>query len=370
MRVTSGAAGTEAASAPASERSDDIKAFQFQVFSQLQGALTAAQIYIGDRLGLYRALAEAGRAVEPAELAGATGLDERWVREWCCQQAAAKLVAYEDGRFGLSPEGVAVLADEDSAVFGAGSFRQFTAMMRLVERLPESFRTGMGYDYDTGGPDKAAGIEASFAPWYRHALVSVVLPLLGVSDRLRDGAVAIDVGCGAGRAVLTMAEAFPGSTFVGYDVSRHALERAEAARRAAGLDNARFVDARTEPLPSDHSAALVTVFDVLHDVPDPAGLVAAVRGAIADDGVWLLVDIKARESVEENLRRNPMAALMYGSSLVTCLPSALSEPGGAGLGTLGLPPSAARRMAEEAGFTQFRTLDVQHPINAFYEIRP
>ncbi len=347
---------------------DRAKAFQFQLFSHLQGALSAAQVFIGDELGLYRALA-AG-PLRPEELAGVTGLDTRWVREWCHQQTAAKLLNHDEGRFSLSPEAAAVLADEASPWFSAGSFRRFPVQMHLVERLPESFRTGRGFNYDAGGPEGAAGVEASFATWHRHYLLPVALPALGIVERLQAGATAIDVGCGSGLAVRLMAAAFPNSTFVGYDVSRHALDRAEAARAEAGLDNARFVDARTEGLPTDRGAALVTIFDALHDMPDPAGMAKAIREAIADDGVWLLVDIKARDTLEENLRKNPMAALMYGMSLVSCLPSSLSVPGGAGLGTLGLPESKARSLAEDAGFTRFEHLDIDHPVNAFYAIRP
>ncbi len=215
------------------------------------------------------------------------------------------------------------------------------------------------------------GIERAFEPWMRAHLVPDVLPALdGVVDRLAAGAAAADVGCGAGGLLLRLAEAFPASRFAGYDTSRHALDRARARLAASGLSNVSFHDPRDQPLPADGSLALVTTVDCLHDMTDPAAAVRAVRAALAAHGTWLIADIKARESFAENVERNPMAAMMYGTSVLTCMSSALSEPGGAGLGTLGLPPSRAEAMARRAGFTRFRRLDVDHPVNAFYEIRP
>ena len=167
-----------------------------------------------------------------------------------------------------------------------------------------------------------------------------------------------------------MANAFPASHFSGYDISRYALDRAEERLAEAAIPNATFHDPREHPMPDDHSVDLVTTFDCLHDMTDPQGMMVAIRRAIADDGTWLLVDIKARDTFAENVEKNPMAPLMYGISVLSCMSSALSEPGGAGLGTLGLPASKAEAMAREAGFTRFRKLAVDHPVNAFYEIRP
>lgn len=350
---------------------DRLKAYAKHVFDALAGAMTSAMIHLGDRLGLYRALAGAG-AVTSAELAAKTGLHERWLREWLCQQGAAGILEYRgDGRFALSAEGEAVLANEGSPACGAGFFAHLPQTFGVLERLPEAFRTGVGLPYDAFGPDGAAGIERGFAPWFRTMLVPLALPMLdGVAERLAAGTLAADVGCGAGVAVLEMAKAFPRSEFHGWDVSRHALERAEANRAQAGLANAVFHDAARDPLPADARFALVTTFDCLHDMTDPAGVVRRIRSAIRPDGTWLVCDIKARASYEENLRKNPMAALMYGTSVVTCLSSALSEPGGAGLGTLGLPAEAVERMARAAGFTRFAPLDLGHPVNAFYVVRP
>ncbi|MEP6659589.1 MAG: methyltransferase domain-containing protein [Acidimicrobiales bacterium] len=351
---------------------DQLKAFSFLLFSKMEGAVTAGMVHLGDRLGLYTALAAAPGAVTSQELANRTGLHERWVREWLLNQAAARLLVSDDGEsFSLSPEARAVLATPEHPAYGMGMFGRLPNTMAKLNELPESFRTGVGYDYDAQGPEGAAGVERSFAPWYRNFLVPVCLPALdGVAAKLEAGATAADVGCGAGVAVLTMAAAFPKSEFHGYDISHYALERADAKRAEQGVSNAHFHDARREPLPDDGSVDLVTTFDCIHDMTHPQDVVDAIRRAISPDGSWLLVDIKARESFAENVRKNPMASMMYGISVLSCMASALSEPDGAGLGTLGLPPSKAEAMARQAGFTRFRKLDIEHPINAFYEIRP
>lgn len=350
---------------------DRLKAFAKRVFGALGGTMTAAMIHLGDRLGLFRALAGAG-ALSSHELAAKTGYDERWVREWLRQQGAAGVLERCPGeRFALSPEGAAVLADEGSPAFGAGFFSRLPQDLMVLDRLPEAFRTGIGLPYDAFGPEGAQGFERGFGPWLRTMLVPYALPRLpGIIDALAHGAAVADVGCGAGVALIEMAKAFPTSEFHGWDVSLHALARAEHNRVAAGVANVTFHDAAHDPLPADHRFTLVTAFDSLHDMTDPAAAMRGVRAALRDDGTFLVCDVKAHATYEENVARNPMAALMYGSSVLTCMSSALSEPGGAGLGTLGLPATLAERMAREAGFTRFETLDVEHPVNAFYAVRP
>jgi 2-polyprenyl-3-methyl-5-hydroxy-6-metoxy-1,4-benzoquinol methylase len=167
-----------------------------------------------------------------------------------------------------------------------------------------------------------------------------------------------------------MAQEFPLSQIHGYDISRYALGRAEQKKADAKVTNVHFHDPRREALPSHHSVDLITTFDCIHDMTDPAGMMAAIHAALKPDGVWLLVDIKAHDTLAENINRNPVASLMYGISVLSCMSSAMSEPGGAGLGTLGLPARRAEDMAMAAGFTSFRPLAVQHSVNAFYEIRP
>ncbi|TFG91655.1 MAG: class I SAM-dependent methyltransferase [Myxococcales bacterium] len=192
----------------------------------------------------------------------------------------------------------------------------------------------------------------------------------GVVELLRDGVEVADIGCGAGVALLEMAKAFPRSRFHGYDISHHALERAERNRTSASVANAVFHDARHDPLPDDGRFAFVVSFDCLHDMADPASTMRRIRSAIRPDGTWLIADIKCYPTYTENLARNPMAAMMYGTSVLTCMSSALSEPGGLGLGTLGFHEPLARSMTSEAGFTRFEALDLGHPVNAFYVVRP
>jgi 2-polyprenyl-3-methyl-5-hydroxy-6-metoxy-1,4-benzoquinol methylase len=351
---------------------DRLKLYALNLFTRLEGAVTSAMVHLGDRIGLYRALDAAGRPLSSAELAEAAGLNERWVREWAYNQAAARLLEIDgEERLSLSPEAVAVMVDETSPAFGMGQFTRFPGLMATVEEMPAAFRSGLGYDYDSHGEDGAAGVERSFEPWYRNYLVHVGLPSLdGVVERLEAGGTMADVGCGAGVAVCLVAQAYPASEVHGYDISHLALERAERRRVDLGLRNAHFHDARHEPLPADGSVDLVTTFDCIHDMTHPQETMADIRAALHDDGTWLLVDMKARDSFAENAAKNPLAALMYGVSVLSCLSSSLSEPGGAGLGTLGLPESKARAMAQAAGFTRFRRLDIEHPINAFYEVRP
>jgi 2-polyprenyl-3-methyl-5-hydroxy-6-metoxy-1,4-benzoquinol methylase len=350
---------------------EKLKKFSLLVFGAFGGAMTSSMIYLGDRMGLYRALAEGGVATSQ-QLADRTGLDERWVREWLHQQGAAGVLDYAgDGRFSLSEEGVVVLADESHPAFGGGFFSQLPSLMGVVEKLPECFRSGRGLPYDALGPEGAVGIERGIAPWFRAMLVPMVLPKVeGVVQTLEAGAKVADVGCGGGVALIEMARTYPNSEFHGFDISRHALARAEENRIEAGISNVAFHHAEDEPLPDDGSFSFVTTFDCLHDMADPASVMVGIRKAIRDDGRWLIADIKARESYEENVERNPMAPMMYGASVVTCMSSALSEPGGLGLGTLGFHESLARQMTAEAGFEHFEPLDLGHPVNAFYLVRP
>jgi SAM-dependent methyltransferase len=340
------------------------------VFGALTGALTAAMVWLGDRLGLYRALADSGPATSE-ELATRTGLSERWLREWLQQQGAAGLLEHHGtGRFGLSPEGVAVLADEAHPAFGVGFFSSLPQTMALLEPLLESFRTGLGLPYDALGEEGARSIERGTAPWFRALLVPLVVPRLGLRDALERGMLVADLGCGSGHALAALAKAFPRSEFHGYELSRHALARANENRNAEALGNLRFHDVSSEPLPDDGRFGLVLTLDVLHDMTDPAGAARTVRRAIRSDGTWLVCEIKSYPSYEENVARNPMAAMMYGTSVLTCMSSALSEPGGAGLGTLGLHADLLRGFVEQAGFSRFEVLDFGHPVNAFYAIRP
>ncbi len=348
---------------------DRVALFSFRVWGYKQGELVSLLIHLGDRLGLYRELRDSG-PVTSSELAARSGYDERWLREWLRGNAAAELLESTDGEvFSLSPEGAAVLADEhDSLSFAAGAFGA-PLDPSVVDDLADAFRTGLGLPYDRLGPSGAHRTERMLGPWARLALVPRIIPALdGVAAKLEAGAKVADVGCGAGVALTALAEAFPASRFHGYELSTHALERASARVEAMALDNVTLHAERAEELPPDAGFDLVLTFDCLHDMTRPGDAVAAIRRSIAPDGTWLVKEIRSTGDWAHD-RRNPMLAMMYGFSITSCMSSALSEPGGAGLGTVGLSTDVARRMASEAGFSRFEVHDVDDPANLYYEIR-
>jgi 2-polyprenyl-3-methyl-5-hydroxy-6-metoxy-1,4-benzoquinol methylase len=362
---------TEPANRTGSLDRDAVNAFAFQVWSYKQGEMVSLMIHLGDRLGLYRAMEKAG-PLTPAQLATrAGGLAERWVQEWLRGQAAAKLVEYKgNDRFELTPIGAAVLADENgSLAFAAGAFGGGFAP-EMVDRLADAFRTGVGLTYDMQGPNAAHRTERMLGPWARLALVPTILPALdGVAAKLERGARVLDVGCGAGVAIFTMAQAYPKSVFDGYDLSRHAIARARETAARNGVRNVEFHERRGEEVPQRPVYDFVLTFDCLHDMTRPDRVMRAIRGGIKDDGTWLIKDIKCHAVFEKNMR-NPMLAMMYGFSVSSCMSSALSEPDGMGLGTVGLNPDRLRAMTTEAGFTRFKQHDFEDPANLYYEVRP
>lgn len=349
---------------------DAVAQFALEVWRYKQGEVVSLMIHLGDRLGLYRALDGAG-PVTAAQLAERTGLVERWLVEWLRGQAAAGLVESPDGEvFELSPVGSAVLADEEGSLFfAAGAFGP-THAPEVVDKIAEAFRTGVGLSYDDLGPVAAHQTERSLGPWARLALVPVVLPALdGVVAKLDAGAMVADVGCGSGVALLALASAYPRSRFVGYDLSAHALARAQQKVAEAGVTNVEFVGGRAEEVPAGARFDLVLTFDCLHDMTRPDLALAAIRRAVSDDATLVVKDIRSSPDFAAN-RSNPVLAMMYGFSVQTCMSSALSEPDGLGLGTLGFNPEVAARMTAEAGFTRFASHDVGDPANLYYEVRP
>ena len=339
------------------------------IAGMMTGAHVAAMIILGLRLGLYRTLADAG-PVTSDQLAQRTGLHERWLREWLQGQVAGGVLDYQgDGRYEQSPETAVLLADEDSMAYLGHNFDALPNLMSLIDPLQESFRTGIGVSWSDRDAETVAATERQFRNWYRQALVSVALPAIdGVIAVLDSGAKVADVGCGTGIALIEMAKAFPDSQFYGYDISTNALMRAEENKSEAGVENLTFHNIDGDPLPGDASFDFITTFDCLHDMTRPAEAVAAIRAAIKPDGVWLIADINGAPTFEENLP-NPLAPMFYALSVLSCMSSGLSEPGGAGLGTVGLPEPKMRELVQAGGFTRFRRLEIPHPVNAFYEAR-
>jgi SAM-dependent methyltransferase len=350
---------------------DKVALLALQVWGYKQGEVVSLMIYLGDELGLYRAMDGAG-PLTSEELAGRLELDPRWVLEWLRSQGAAGLLATADGdHFELTAEAAEVLVNEaGSTWFATGAFTGGAAHPETVVSLVEAFRTGRGLSYDDLGPSAAHSIERLLAPWTRLVLVPDLLPRLdGVVVRLEHGGTVVDVGCGAGLALVAMATAFPASRFIGYDPSAHAIDRARDNVAVSGVDNVELRCAPAADLPEATTFDFVLTLDCLHDMPFPHAAAASIRRCIRDDGTWLIKDIRSATRWQDNLR-NPMLALMYGTSVTTCMSSALSEPGGEGLGTLGLPPERVEGLARDAGFTRFSIHDIDDPVNLYYEVRP
>jgi len=349
---------------------DELKRFSFSVWSYKQGEMVSLMIHIGDRLGLYRALS--GEApMTAAELANKTGLKERWLFEWLRGQAAARLLNYHDkDKFELSAVGAAVLADEnDSLSFAAGAFSGSTPPETL-EKIIDAFRTGIGLSYDELGANAAHRTERMLGPWVRQALVPQILPALeGVVEKLENGALVADVGCGGGLAISAMAGAFPNSEFHGYDPSTHAINNCNAKIDTLNLSNMKTFIAGGKDLPQNETYDFVITFDCMHDMTQPAEVAAAIHRSLKKDGTWLIKDIRSQPDFKKNMR-NPLLAMFYGFSVSACMSSALSEPNGAGLGTLGFNPDVAESMIKKAGFSSFLQHDFDDPSNLYYEVRP
>ncbi len=349
---------------------DELKRFSFSVWSYKQGEMVSLMIHIGDQLGLYSALA--GEApMTAAELASKTGLKERWLFEWLRGQAAARLLNYHDeDRFELSAVGAAVLADEnDSLSFAAGAFSGSTPP-ETIEKLIDAFRTGIGLSYEELGANAAHRTERMLGPWVKQALVPEILPALdGVVAKLEKGAVVADVGCGGGIAIAAMAAAYPNSEFHGYDPSSHAINNCNAKIKSQNLGNMKTFVAGGKDLPESATYDFIITFDCMHDMTQPAEVARAIRGSIKENGTWLIKDIRSQSDFKKNMR-NPLLAMFYGFSVSACMSSALSEPDGAGLGTLGFNPEVAESMIREAGFSHFHQHDFNDPSNLYYEVQP
>ncbi|MBE3603713.1 methyltransferase domain-containing protein [bacterium] len=329
----------------------------------MQGALT----YIGDRLGIFKALAGAG-AVTPAELASRTGLNERYLREWLGAMTAARYIDYDaaSARYSMPPEHALILADENSQFFMGGFMQMIVPEVSMAPKLLESFRTGRGLPQSEYPPEVFEAIERGSAPIYRHSLVRKWLPTMpAVEAKLRAGAAALDVGCGSGRAVITLAQAYPKSHFSGYDAHHGSVERARANAAKAGVsERVTFDVVDCTRLPKSRFD-LITCFDVIHDSVDPVGLMRSIRGALKPDGSFLMVEMNVSGKVEENV--NPLGRLIYSASTLYCMTVSLAH-GGAGIGAL-MGEESARALAEEAGFTSFVRLPVKDAFSALYELK-
>ena len=344
------------------------RAFIERAFNDFVAAMSLPMVVLGDRLGLYKAMAGAG-PVTPAELAARTGTAERYVREWLSQQAAAGYVTYDSaaGRFALPDEHAAVLADEMSPMFLGGAFQLAFGYAHSARHVQDAFRTGKGVAYEHQDQDVFTGVERFYLPAYTANLTTAWIPALtGVSEKLQAGARIADVGCGHGVSTLLLAQAYPACEVVGFDYHAGSIERARERARAAGLgdDRVRFEVASATTFPGRYD--LVLLLDCLHDMGDPEAACRHIRAALEPDGTLLIVDPLAGDRLEDNL--TPLGRAYYAASTLNCVPTSLSQPGGLALGAQA-GEARLRDVVTRAGLSRFRRA-VEAPFNLVIEARP
>jgi SAM-dependent methyltransferase len=348
---------------------DPAKLEQFlgRMVGDMGAAMSAALVVLGDRLGLYKALAK--DPASSAELAERTGFAERYLREWLAAQAAAGYVSYDTAakRFHMTPEQAAVFADEGGPAFLPGAYEIVASVFHDEPRIAEAFRTGQGVGWHEHHSCLFRGTERFFRPGYAAHLVGQWLPALdGVTAKLEHGASVADVGCGHGASTILMAEAFPRSTFVGFDYHAPSIERARQAARDAGVHGrVWFETAGGKDYPGSRYD-LVTFFDCLHDMGDPVGAAAHVRDTLDRDGTWMIVEPFAHDSLTDNL--NPIGRMFYSASTMICTPASLSQEVGLGLGAQA-GEARLREVVTQGGFSRFRRAH-ETPFNLILEARP
>jgi SAM-dependent methyltransferase len=345
-----------------------LEQFVFRAVDEVGATLNAALVVMGDKLGLYRALAGAG-PLTPAELAERTGTAERYVREWLNAQAAGGYVEYDpdSGRYTMPPEQTIALTDSESPAYLPGFFQIALGSVIDSPKIADAAREGDGFGWHEHVHDVHEGCERFFRPGYNANLLSSWLPALdGVVEKLERGAVVADVGCGHGSSTILMAKAFPNSTFVGSDYHDGSIETARRRAVEAGVsDRVRFEIAPAASY-SGGGYDLVTMFDCLHDMGDPAGAARHVHGTLAPDGTWMIVEPMAGDRIEDNL--NPVGRAYYGFSTLLCTPASLSQEVGLALGAQA-GEARIRDVVAAGGFTRFRRA-AETPFNLVFEARP
>ncbi len=329
-----------------------VEELAFRVVGDMGGAFIMALGYIGDRLGLYKAMDGAG-PITSDELASKTGLNERYVREWLRSMVAAEYIDYdpESQRYSMSPEQAFVLSNEDSPMFVGGGFH-FTAPSLLnVPRIMEAFKTGGGIPYSEIGEEIPPAIERFFRPGYINFLARDWLGAVpGLIARLENGIMAGDIGCGRGQSTVAMAKAYPQSRFLGIDYDRGSIAAARKLAENAGLKNIEFVEGAADQIPRDRAYELICSFDCIHDMVDPLGALKAIHAVLAPDGVYIWSEPNCSHEAHEN--RNPVGRTFHAISPLHCMTVSLAYHG-AGLGTV-IGEKGARELAAKAGFSNVR----------------
>ena len=346
---------------------DKLNAFIGQFVGDLGAAVHAGMVVIGEKLGLYKALAAA--PMTPAELAAATHTDERYLREWLASQAAGGYITYDEttSKFSLTEEQAFALAKEDSPAYLPGAFELALGSLAAVPRIAESFRTGAGMGWHEHDDGVFHGCEKFFRPSYAANLVTSWIPALqDVQQKLEAGARVADVGCGKGASTLLMAKAFPKSHFFGFDYHDKSIQGArESAKRESLADRVTFEVAKAKEYPGkDYD--FVAVFDCLHDMGDPVGAAKHVRQSLANDGTWMIVEPFANNELKDNL--NPVGRVYYSFSTLLCTPCSRSQEVGLCLGAQA-GEDRIRQVVTSAGFSRFRRA-TETPFNIVYEARP
>ena len=335
----------------------------------LGATIHAGSIVIGERLGLYKAMATPGERITPEELAKRTGTNERYVREWLNAQAASGYVEYdaENQSYYMTDEQAFVMTNENNPAYLPGAFILATSALRAVPKMIDRFKTGEGLGWHEHDPDLFCGTELFFRPGYIANLVSAWIPALdGVEAKLNTGAKVADVGCGLGASTIIMAQAYPNSDFIGFDYHDKSIEQANQKAADAGVsDRVKFEVAASKEFPGT-GYDLVTFFDCLHDMGDPVGAAKHVKQALKDDGTWMIVEPFANDKAEDN--HNPVGRVFYSASTLICTPASRSQEVGLGLGAQA-GESRLRDVVTEGGFTRFRRA-TETPFNLVLEARP
>jgi SAM-dependent methyltransferase len=336
--------------------------FAATVFADITATMTTVLAALGDRLGLFRSLARDGAATS-AELAARASVDERYAREWLHGMTAAGYLERAGERFALPGSHADVLAAEAGPSFVAGAYEALAGELAMLDDIAGAFRSGSGVALAAYPPATFAGQRRVSLPWYRHALVQHWIPSAGLHERLAAGVDVADVGCGAGEALIALAAAYPRSTFTGYDSFAPALERARTAAQAAQVEErVRFALLDAADGLSD-TYDVITAFDVLHDAADPDALLRAIAGALRPGGTHLLLELNCADDPADNV--GPLATLLYGISVLFCLPTSL-HGGGPGLGICGCPPAHVRELCARAGFAHVEIVAIDNPMNVLY----
>jgi SAM-dependent methyltransferase len=348
---------------------DENRAAEFtgRVLADTAAAATVVLAALGDRAGLFKNLAEHGPGTS-GELASRTGLSERYVREWLAGMFAAGYLTYDDalGSYALPAEHVPALAAEPGPAFFGGVHQELIGAIQRYDDVADAFHRGGGVRPADLHPDVWAGTSRFTAQWHQNMLVQQWLPLVpDTTAKLRAGARVADVGCGTGQALIALARAFPAITATGYDVHQPAVERARRAAAEAGLADRISFEVLDAAAGLPESFDVITTFDVVHDAVDPLGLLRSIRDALRPGGTYLCLEINCSDQAADNT--GPIAALLYGFSILYCMTTSLAE-GGEGLGTLGLPEPVLRQLAGKAGFTQVRYVEMDNPFNRLYEL--